>query len=347
MTGPSRLRRRRRAVRAEPAAAIAADRLSRTYTARTGWTTAPTSTTAVDGVTFAIPRGTVFGLLGPNGAGKTTTIKMLSTLLVPTSGTATVAGFDVVRDDQRVRQQLGVVLGGDRGLYGRLSAADNLVYFGRLYGLRKAAARERAGRLLSLVDLADRADQRVETFSRGMKQRLHLAKALLHDPPVVLLDEPTIGLDPVAADSLRRAVLDLVPAHTVLLTTHDMNEADQLCSDIAIIDAGRIVARGSPEELKAAVGGRRRMVVATRRPLEPHRAAVDAVLLARPDVDRTALVAGRAGGSDLTIFCADPAALLPVVLALLQELRIELTDVHVFEPTLEDAYLAVAGRDFE
>jgi ABC-2 type transport system ATP-binding protein len=317
------------------------------YTVRTGWTTAPRSITAVDDVSFSVRRGTVFGLLGPNGAGKTTTIKMLSTLLVPTGGTASVAGFDVRRDEEQVRQRLGVVLGGDRGLYARLSARDNLVYFGRLYGLRKAVARERAERLLALVDLADRADDRVEAFSRGMKQRLHLVKALLHDPPVLVLDEPTIGLDPVAADSLRQALLALVPAHTVLLTTHDMNEADQLCSDIAIIDGGRIVARGSPPELKAAVAGRRRMVVTTRRPLDQDFPALESALLARPGVDRVSQVASPAGGTDLTIYCGEPGAVLPAVLSLLDEHRAALSDVHVFEPTLEDAFLAVAGRDLE
>jgi ABC-2 type transport system ATP-binding protein len=159
---------------------------------------------AVDDVSFTVPRGTIFGLLGPNGAGKTTTIKMLSTLLIPTAGTATVGGYDVVRDERLVRRQLGVVLGGDRGLYAKLSARDNLILFRNLYGMTRESIARRADEMLDLVNLPDRAGERVEGFSRGMKQRLHLAKALLHDPPILILDEPTIGLDPAAAVDLRR-----------------------------------------------------------------------------------------------------------------------------------------------
>jgi ABC-2 type transport system ATP-binding protein len=193
---------------------------------------------------------------------------MLSTLLLPTSGTATVGGYDVVRQDRQVRRQLGVVLGGDRGLYPRLTGRDNLVYFGNLDGLTAATLRRRVDEMLSLVGLRDRAGDRVEGYSRGMKQRLHLAKALLHDPPILILDEPTIGLDPAAAVELRQALAALVPRHTVLLTTHDMHEADQLCREIAIIDRGTIVAQGSPAALKAQVAAERRIIVVTRRELD-------------------------------------------------------------------------------
>ncbi|MDP9364982.1 MAG: ABC transporter ATP-binding protein, partial [Chloroflexota bacterium] len=232
---------------------------------------------AVEEIGFAVPAGTIFGLLGPNGAGKTTTIKMLSTLLLPTRGTASVGGFDVVREEREVRRRLGVVLGGDRGLYAQLSARDNLAYFGRLYGMTRSSIARRVEEMLELVGLRERGDERVEGFSRGMKQRLHLAKALLHDPPILILDEPTIGLDPAAVD-LRQAVAALVPRRSVLLTTHDMHEADLLCREIAIVDHGRIVAQGSPAQLKARVAAERRVVVATRPSANGRAAGIEAGL---------------------------------------------------------------------
>jgi ABC-2 type transport system ATP-binding protein len=302
---------------------------------------------AVEDVSFAVPRGTIFGLLGPNGAGKTTTIKMLSTLLIPTGGTATVGGHDVVREERLVRRQLGVVLGGDRGLYAKLSARDNLVYFGNLYGMTKASIARRADELLDLVSLRDRAGERVEGYSRGMKQRLHLAKALLHDPPILILDEPTIGLDPAAAVDLRRAVAALVPAHTVLLTTHDMHEADQLCREIAIVDRGLIVAQGTPAQLKARVAGERRVIVSTGRSLNGSAAEVEARLAELPGVRGVGQAVGATGGAELTILCADTAATLDGALALLRGHGATIAGLRVVEPTLEDAFLAIAGRSFE
>jgi ABC-2 type transport system ATP-binding protein len=302
---------------------------------------------AVHDISFGVPRGTIFGMLGPNGAGKTTTIKMLSTLLIPTGGTATVGGYDVVRDERAVRRQLGVVLGGDRGLYGKLTARDNLVYFGNLYGMTRDSIRRRSGELLELVNLRERADERVEGYSRGMKQRLHLAKALLHDPPILILDEPTIGLDPAAAVDLRRAIAALVPQHTVLLTTHDMYEADQLCREIAIVDQGLIVAQGTPEQLKARVEGERRVVVSTRQALDGRAPEVDARLSTLPGVRGVSSALTDSDGTQLTILCADTAATLDETLAILRGCRVSVSSVRVVEPTLEDAFLAIAGRGFE
>lgn len=209
---------------------------------------------AVEDVNLEIGAGTIFGLLGPNGAGKTTTIKMLSTLLVPTTGTAEVAGYNVATHESEVRRRLGVLFGGDRGLYGKISAANNLRFFAALYGLSRQSTEERVRSLLELTGLTQRQDQRVEGFSRGMKQRLHLAKALIHEPDVVILDEPTIGLDPDAAVQLRKIVRSLVPGKTVLLTTHYLAEADELCDRIAIIDGGRIVAEDTPAGIKRLTG---------------------------------------------------------------------------------------------
>ncbi|MCP9486682.1 MAG: ABC transporter ATP-binding protein [Gaiellaceae bacterium MAG52_C11] len=209
---------------------------------------------AVRGISFAIAEGELFGLLGPNGAGKTTTIKMLITLLIPTSGEARVLGHDVVEDARWVRERIGYVFGGDRGLYERLSAMDNLRYFAELYGVEPKGQRARIDELLELVGLKGREKERVEGYSRGMRQRLHIARGLLHDPPVVFLDEPTIGVDPVGARELRATIASLTASgKTVLLTTHYMFEADALCDRIAVIANGEIVAQGTPQELKAGV----------------------------------------------------------------------------------------------
>jgi len=223
-------------------AAITARALRRLYGERT----------ALDGVDLSVPVAEVHGLLGPNGAGKTTFCKILSTVLVPTSGTATIAGYDVVRDTGAVRRAVGIVFGGERGLYTRLTARQNLLYWSALYRQRSADGRRRATALLDRVGLADRADQRVETFSRGMKQRLHLARGLIGDPQVLILDEPTTGLDPVAAHEVRALIGELRERGlTVLVTTHDMAEAEAVCDRVSLINGGRLLATASPAELRA------------------------------------------------------------------------------------------------
>ncbi len=182
---------------------------------------------AVEDISFDIASGELFGLLGPNGAGKTTMVKMLTTLLLPTSGTARVLGYDVVKDVRRVQERIGFIFGGERGLYWRLSGQDNLRYFASLYHVDPDVARKRIPYLLELVGLKERGNERVEGYSRGMKQRLHVARTLLHDPEVLFLDEPTIGLDPVGAREFRQTILDLqADRKTILLTTHYMFEAD-------------------------------------------------------------------------------------------------------------------------
>ena len=209
---------------------------------------------AVRGVSFAIDKGELFGLLGPNGAGKTTTIKMLITLLIPTSGSARVLGHDVVKDAREVRKRIGYVFGGERGVYERLSGYDNLRYFAELYGVPPKIQKQRIDELLELVGLKGREHERTEGYSRGMKQRLHVARGLLHDPEVLFLDEPTIGLDPVGARELRSTIATLTAAgKTILLTTHYMFEADALCDRIAVISQGNIVAEGTPGQLKSRV----------------------------------------------------------------------------------------------
>ena len=237
-------------------AVVEAHDLHRTYRTSTGvlrrkWM----NVEAVRGVSFGIEEGELFGLLGPNGAGKTTTIKMLITLLIPTKGSASVLGFDVVKDAREVRKRIGYVFGGERGVYERLSGYDNLRYFAELYGVEPGKIRPRIEYLLELVGLKGREQERAEGYSRGMKQRLHIARGLLHDPPVVFLDEPTIGLDPVGARELRSTIASLAHAgKTILLTTHYMFEADALCDRIAVINRGEIVAQGTPRDLKREVG---------------------------------------------------------------------------------------------
>src|SRR5213593_2787222 len=209
---------------------------------------------AVDGIDLRVETGEIFGLLGPNGAGKTTTMKMLATLLIPTRGTISVLGIDVLARPREVRARLGAMLSGERSLYWKLTARENLEYFAALYHVPPHETRARIDDALTSVKLLDRADDYVERYSTGMRQRLALARALLPDPPLVILDEPTVGLDPQAARDLRDRVRELKrQGRTVLLTTHYMEEADQLCDRVAIIDHGKIVALDTPAALKRTI----------------------------------------------------------------------------------------------
>lgn len=203
-------------------------------------------------LTFFVAPGELYGLLGPNGAGKTTTIKILTTLLLPTSGHARVLGHDVVSDFASVRASIGHASGTERGLYWTLSGRDNLLFFASLYGLNHPEAVTRVNQLIKQVGLEKRADERVGAYSKGMKQRLHLARALLSNPAILLLDEPTLGLDPVAAREMRATFKRLQgEGHTILLTTHYLNEAEELCDRVGIIDGGKLIAEGTPAEIKA------------------------------------------------------------------------------------------------
>ncbi len=202
---------------------------------------------AVDDVSFEVKSGELFGLVGPNGAGKTTTIKVLATLLLPNAGSASILGHDVVKDADAIRKRIGFIFGGERGLYWRLSGIDNLRYFASLYHVDPDITKKRIPYLLEMVGLKDRGEEKVEGYSRGMKQRLHVARTLLYDPEVLFLDEPTIGLDPVGAREFRQVIRDLqAEKKTILLTTHYMFEADSLCQRVGVINHGCIVAPGYP-----------------------------------------------------------------------------------------------------
>lgn len=239
--------------------AIETRSLSRTFESRKGFLfREKTRTQALKGVDLRVESGSIFGLLGPNGAGKTTLTKILATLLLPSEGTARVLGHDVTTDTAWLRPRIGLVLGGERGLYNRISGRENLRYFADLYGLPLESREARISEVLARVDLTGAADRRVEEYSRGMKQKLHIARGILHRPEIVFLDEPTIGLDPKSARETRKLVRSLVAdGVTIFLTTHYMFEAEELCRDIAVLSKGRIVAHDALAGLRRLVGGDR------------------------------------------------------------------------------------------
>jgi ABC-2 type transport system ATP-binding protein len=312
--------------------------LCRSYTSRTGILKREKKVVeAVRGVSFTIEPGELFGLLGPNGAGKTTTIKMLITLLLPTAGNARVLGHDVVTDAREVRRHIGYVFGGDRGLYERLSALDNLRYFSELYGVPARESRTRIGELIEMVGLTGREKERVEGYSRGMRQRLHIARGLLHDPSVLFLDEPTIGIDPVGARELRATIATLKEqGKTILLTTHYMFEADELCDRIAVIASGRIVAEGSPSVLKQRVSAGHVVEVET---FGLHDHVIEVVR--GVDGVRSVLVEERGQAQVLLVQVEPGAEVTAGVLARLNGTSIG--RVSSREPTLEDAYVELVG----
>jgi ABC-2 type transport system ATP-binding protein len=325
------------------AAVIEADGLCRTFRIRTGWfRPVRREVMAVRHVSLSVRRGELFGMLGPNGAGKTTTIKMLNTLLLPTAGTARVCGYDVASQSRAVRQRVGYVFGGDRGLYDRLSGLDNLRYFAELYGVDAGRQRRRIAELLDLVGLAGRERERVQGYSRGMRQRLHIARGLLHSPEVLFLDEPSIGLDPVGARELRAMVKDLAASGTtVLLTTHYMAEAEELCNRIAVIAAGRIRALGSAHQLMHSADGRRVLNVEALGATEDQLARIRAL----PGVRS---VTAEDHGLRRTISVQSDGATDIQQLTLMQLDGVRVTRVETRAPSLEDAYVAIvngAGSD--
>jgi ABC-2 type transport system ATP-binding protein len=246
-----------------PTPAVQTRDVRRTFTARKGFLFNDLVTTeALRGVNLEVDEGELFGLLGPNGAGKTTLTKILSTLLLPTSGAAQVLGLDVTKHAIELRPRIGLVLGGERGLYNRVSARENLRYFADLYGVPIEHRDRRISDVLDRVGLHEAADRRVEEFSRGMKQKLHLARGILHEPEILFLDEPTIGLDPKSARETRKLIRALVAdGVTIFLTTHYMFEAEELCHRLAVLSHGVIVARDTVAGLRRLVGGDRTLEV--------------------------------------------------------------------------------------
>ena len=295
---------------------------------------------AVDGIDLVVEPGEIFGLLGPNGAGKTTTMKMLATLLIPTSGTIRVLGIDPLTRPREVRARLGAMLSGERSLYWKLTGRENLEYFAALYHVPPHEMKTRIADVLAAVKLADRADDYVERYSTGMRQRLALARALLPDPPLVVLDEPTVGLDPQASRDLRDRVRELkAQGRTVLLTTHYMEEADQLCDRVAIVDHGRIVALDTPAALKRTI--RAEEVVH----LEIGVDGDDAAVIDRLGRSATVARTERSNGTlNVTAHCASARDFVPAAFDAARSTGTTIRHVEVVPVTLEDVFLALTGR---
>jgi ABC-2 type transport system ATP-binding protein len=320
--------------------AIEIEHLRRVYRAQIGvFNRTVKEVVAVDDISFDVQQGELFGLLGPNGAGKTTTVKMLATLLIPTAGAARIAGLDVVKQANEVRKRIGFIFGGERGLYWRLSGDDNLRYFASLYGVDPEVSKKRIPYLMEMVGLKGRGNERVGGYSRGMKQRLHVARTLLHDPDILFLDEPTIGLDPVGAREFRNVILDLqAQKKTILLTTHYMFEADALSDRIAIINKGHVVAMDTPGELKKHVSDLSVVEVETFGIPD----ALMEKIRALSFVDALS-VEDRGQKQMLLIQTERGAEAVPDVMSALDGQRIG--RVIVREPTLEDAYIRIVGGD--
>jgi ABC-2 type transport system ATP-binding protein len=300
--------------------------------------TYPSGVRALDGLSIVIKPGEVFGLLGPNGAGKSTTIKILTTLTRPDSGTASVAGHDVLRHPEQVRRAIGVITqrsGADPLATGR----DNLLLQGRLYGLGGAALRRRVTELLDRLDLADAADRAVRTYSGGMQRRLDVALGLVHRPQMLFLDEPTTGLDPEARSMLWQEIGALSAAGlTILLTTHYLEEADRLADRLAIVDQGRVVVDGTPDELKGELRGD---AVHVELGIAPDERAVRLAIGHVTGIREVALAGRR-----LSARADDGAAAVPGVLSALDQAGVPVAAVTVARPSLDDVYLRHVGRRF-
>jgi ABC-2 type transport system ATP-binding protein len=288
---------------------------------------------AVRGIDLGVHRGEVLGLLGPNGAGKTTIVRLLTALIEPSEGTAAVDGFDVRDQPDDVRSRVGI-LTETPGLYDKLSAAANLDFFGRLYGLDTAARAERIDHYLRLFGMADRRDDIAGTFSKGMKQKLAIARALIHDPSVVFLDEPTAALDPEAAFVVRDAIETLRTAgRTIVLATHNLDEADRLCDRIAFVRGG-LVRIDSPAALRGDLGQRGLAV----RLVEPASEAALQAIRDVPGVSAVEPVDGR-----LRIGSADPEAIAPAVVRALVAIGADVIEVRPERTSLEQIYFEVMG----
>jgi len=288
---------------------------------------------AVDQISFDIELGEIFGLLGPNGAGKTTTLSMLATMLEPTSGTASVMGIDIADNQDGVRKAIGIVFQ-DQSLDEELTAWENMDFHGRLYRIPKETREQRTGELLKLVELFDRRNDIVKTFSGGMRRRLEIARGLLHHPAVLFLDEPTLGLDPQTRNHLWEYIETLAREKniTIILTTHYMEEADRLCNRIAIIDHGKIIALDTPARLKDSIGGD---VVTIRSP----DTAKITTALAVPWIHRV-----ETHDDEVILTLRNAEQYISMIVTRLNDAQIPITSISVHKPTLEDVFLSFTGK---
>ena len=294
------------------------------------------SLVAVDHVSFSVKRGEIFGFLGPNGAGKTTTINILTTLLLPTSGTAEISGFDVVREAAQVRQRIGLVPQ-EVVLEGDLTARQNLIFHGMLYGMSRREVEAKIPELLKLVELEERADSKVRTFSGGMKRRLELVKVLIHEPEVIFLDEPTIGLDPQTRRKIWEyiQILNREKGVTIFLTTHYMEEADHLCDRVCIIDHGKILDIDAPSRLKDKIGEGDIIEVELSGRGEK---------FARVLEKECGCQIRKVDGNRITVSAKRGEYALKEIFSLASKLEVDVTAISVREPTLEDVFIHYTGR---
>ena len=303
---------------------------------------APNGTTAVNGISFDIPRGQIFSLLGPNGAGKSTTISMLSCLMPPTSGDAMVAGYSVTKDSKAVREHIGVVPQ-EIALYENLTAAENLHFWGQMYGLSGPALRTRVDEILDLIGLKDKARQRVSTYSGGMKRRVNIGVGLLHRPDIVFMDEPTVGVDPQS----RRNILDNIKqlnkdGMSVLYTTHYMEEAQEISDEIAIVDHGQIIAKGTQQELINKVGEKTIIEIVIDEGSLQGRLIDSPAINAMRDLDGISHV--KVDGNKIQSLCLDAGAMLAPLLGTASRHHLVVKNVAVNEPNLEMVFLHLTGR---
>lgn len=297
---------------------------------------------AVDGVSFEIKKGEIFGLLGPNGAGKTTTIKMITGLLSPTAGSVYVNGLDVDKKPLEALKNLGTVLAGDRSIYWKLTARENLEYFAALYGCDKKEAKRRTNEILKKLQLEEKADELVEKFSTGMKQKVALGKALIPNAPVVLLDEPTLGLDPQSALNLRELILEIKnEGRTVLLTTHYMEEADFLCDRIAIIDGGKIIALDTPENLKSSLNEVKSIKIELTNVTDKLIKEIEA-LEGVKNVKSSYNQDNRS--YEIKIHHTNGNSLVQKILDCISQDKTKVLNVNVIEPSLEDVFINLTGK---
>ncbi len=300
---------------------------------------------AVDGLDLCIERGQVFGFLGANGSGKSTTVRMLTTLLAPTSGEARVDGLDVRREAREVRRRIGVALQ-EAGLDDLQTGRELLRLQSRLYGMARSTIEERVAELLEVVDLSEDADRRVGTYSGGMKRRLDLASALVHGPRILFLDEPTTGLDPISRESLWRYLeqLNRERGVTIFLTTQYMEEADRLADEVAILDAGTIVAQGSPAELKAAIAAD---VVS----IEVESEGEGAAMVVEQAADSLRGLVGvedvRVDGALVSVYVRNGSGAVSSMVRLLDAAGIAFGDLRLSHPTLDDVFLRATGHHLE